>query len=89
MGPMGMIDMVGMQTTYNVCQYWGTVRRDEQMLRNAEFVKTRFMDMGKLGFPTGEGYYRYPNPAYREKDFLAIPDPSRVPEIVALVKPRR
>lgn len=89
MGPMGMIDMVGMQTAYNVCQHWGTLLGDEQMLRNAEYVKTRFIDQGKLGLPTGEGYYRYPNPAYREQDFLAIPDLSRVPEIVALIRPRR
>jgi 3-hydroxybutyryl-CoA dehydrogenase len=87
MGPMGMIDMVGMQTTYNVSQYWGHRNNDEQMLRNAEYVKGHFIDRGKLGLATGEGYYRYPNPAYQRPDFLAIPDISRVPQIVALAKP--
>jgi 3-hydroxybutyryl-CoA dehydrogenase len=89
MGPMGMIDMVGMQTAFNVIQYWGSRNNDEQMLRNAAYVKVRFVDQGLLGLPTGRGYYHYPNPAYQEKDFLAIPDLSQVPELVALIRPRR
>jgi 3-hydroxyacyl-CoA dehydrogenase len=88
MGPMGMIDMVGMQTAFNVIQYWGSRNNDEQMLRNAAYVKERFVDHGILGLPTGRGYYSYPNPAYQDKDFLAIPDLSRVPDLVALVRPR-
>ena len=88
-GPMAMIDMVGMQTALNVLSYWGTRNEDEQMLRNAEYIKARFVDHGKLGLPTGEGYYRYPNPAYERPDFLAVPDKSTVPAIVALARPPR
>ena len=88
-GPMAMIDMVGMQTALNVLSYWGTRNKDEQMLRNAEYIKARFVDQGKLGLPTGEGYYRYPNPAYERPDFLAVPDKSTVPAIVALARPPR
>jgi len=88
-GPMAMIDMVGMQTALNVLSYWGTRNEDEQMLRNAEYIKARFVDQGKLGLPTGEGYYRYPNPAYERPDFLAVPDKSTVPAIVALARPPR
>jgi len=87
MGPMALIDMVGMQTALNVLQYWGNRNNDAQMLRNAEYVKTHFVDRGLLGLPTGQGYYRYPNPAFMDKDFLAIPDVSRVPDLVALVRP--
>jgi 3-hydroxyacyl-CoA dehydrogenase len=86
LGPMGMIDMVGMQTAFNVIQYWGVRNNDEQMLRNAAYVKERFIDRGLLGLPTGQGYYRYPNPAFQDKGFLAIPDASRVPELVALAR---
>jgi 3-hydroxybutyryl-CoA dehydrogenase len=88
-GPMAMIDMVGMQTALNVLSYWGARNQDEQMLRNAEYIKARFVDHGKLGLPTGEGYYRYPNPAYERPDFLAVPDKSTVPAIVALARPPR
>jgi 3-hydroxybutyryl-CoA dehydrogenase len=89
MGPMALIDMVGMQTAYNVLQYWGTRRNDAQMLSNAEYVKTRFLDRGELGLQTGKGYYSYPHPVFRRKDFLAVPDVSRVPELVALMRPDR
>jgi len=85
-GPMGMMDVVGMGTAYNVVQYWGQRNKDAQMLKNAEYVKSRYIDKGKLGLATGEGYYRYPDPAYLREDFLAIPELSAVPELVALMK---
>ena len=89
MGPMALIDMVGMQTALNVLLYWGTRNGDQQMLRNAAYIKERFVDRGHFGLPTGQGYYRYPNPAFQEPDFLAIPDLSRVPDLVALARPAR
>jgi 3-hydroxyacyl-CoA dehydrogenase len=86
-GPMGMMDVVGMQTALNVLQYWGTRNNDQQMLRNAQYIRQRFVERGLFGLPTGQGYYRYPNPAFQDKEFLAIPDVSRVPELVALARP--
>ncbi|WP_433885735.1 3-hydroxyacyl-CoA dehydrogenase [Pseudomonas vranovensis] len=83
-GPMGMMDVVGMKTVYDVCTYWGHVNQDAQMLANADYIKTHFLDKGKLGLQTGEGYYRYPTPAYSRPDFLAVPGLSAVPEIVRL-----
>ncbi len=87
MGPLGMVDMVGMQTAYNVSQYWGTVNGDEQMLANAKYIKERFIDKGLMGVQSGAGFYQYPNPAYQVADFLAVPDLSVVPEIVRLTRP--
>jgi 3-hydroxybutyryl-CoA dehydrogenase len=83
MGPCGMLDMVGMKTAYDVSQHWGTVNKDAQMLKNAAYVKERFLDRGLQGMLGGEGFYKYPNPAYAAPDFLAVPDASRVPAIVA------
>ena len=87
MGPCAMIDMVGMTTAYNIGLHWGTVNNDEQMLKNAAYIKAHFIDKGLLGLPTGEGFYKYPNPAYQAKGFLDVPDISAVAGLVKLVKP--
>lgn len=84
-GPLGMMDMVGMKTVYDVLSYWGRENDDMQMTANAEYVKERFLDKGDLGVPTGKGYYDYPEPAYTRPDFLAIPDLSDVPGLVSLM----
>jgi 3-hydroxyacyl-CoA dehydrogenase len=84
-GPIGMMDMVGMKTAYDVLAHWGRENDDAQMTANAEYIKERFLDKGDLGIPTGKGYYDYPNPAYSEPDFLAIPDLSAVPGLVSLI----
>ena len=85
-GPIGLIDIVGMQTAYNVLQHWGNENSDEQMLKNAEYIKTHFIDEGLMGLQSGQGYYSYPDPAYRREGFLDVPDMSCVPELVAKIK---
>jgi 3-hydroxybutyryl-CoA dehydrogenase len=82
-GPMGLIDVVGMKTIFDILSHWGHANGDEQMLRNAEYIKKNFLDRGKLGLQTGQGYYTYPDPAYQRADFLAVPDKSCVPDIVS------
>lgn len=82
MGPMGMIDVVGMKTAYDVLNHWGNVNRDEQMPRNAAYIKTRMIDRGRMGLQSGQGYYTYPNPAYQQADFLRVPGLDAVGDIV-------
>ncbi|MFF1836366.1 3-hydroxyacyl-CoA dehydrogenase [Streptomyces sp. NPDC058231] len=81
-GPMGMVDVIGMKTVFDVLAYWGTRSGDQQMLDNAAYIKKVFLDEGKLGMHSGQGYYAYPDPAYARPDFLAAPDKSAVPGIV-------
>ncbi len=85
-GPVGMIDVVGMKTAYDVLSYWGEENNDEQMRANAAYIKARFLDKGLLGLQTGQGYYQYPNPAYMAEGFLDVPELSAVTDIVALAK---
>ncbi len=68
-GPFGILDKVGITTAYNIAFAKGE-RGFEEYIRLAELLKTEYIDKGKLGAATGEGFYKYPNPAYRDPDFL-------------------
>jgi 3-hydroxyacyl-CoA dehydrogenase len=70
LGPCALMDIVGLETMYHVAAHWGEVKGDEQLKKNAEYFKAHFLDKKKLGVKTGEGFYKYPNPAYQEPDFL-------------------
>lgn len=87
LGPCGVIDVVGMNTGYNILDYWGNKNNDEQMLRNAQYIKERFLDKGMLGLQTGEGYYKYPDPAYQAPEFLDVPDVDQAAELARLARP--
>lgn len=86
-GPMGMIDMVGMKTAFDVLSHWGKVHGDQQMLRNADYIG-KLLEAGRGGFQAGQGYYRYPDPAYAQPGFLDVPDRSAVADIVRRAMPR-
>lgn len=70
MGPLGVMDMIGLETAYNVAAYWGEAADNEQYRRNAAYLKAHFVDRDKLGVKTGEGYYKHPDPAYAQPGFL-------------------
>lgn len=86
-GPLGMVDMIGMKTAYDVGMYWGEQLQDEQWFRGAEYLKTRFLDKGLQGALGGEGFYKYPDPAYEAEDFLAVPSMAQAEVITNLIKP--
>lgn len=86
-GPMAMFDQVGMKTAHDVLTYWGEVNDDDQMRRNADYVKENFLDKGLLGAAVGQGYYSWPTPSFMAPDFLDVPDISKAPEIASLLKP--
>ena len=69
-GPFGIMDMIGMQTIYNIVKTRGESLADQDMLGRAEFYKEKYIDQGKMGVSTGEGFYTYPNPRYLDPDFL-------------------
>jgi 3-hydroxybutyryl-CoA dehydrogenase len=76
-----------MKTCFDVSSYWGNLNNDQQMLDNAHYIKEHFLDHGRLGLQTGEGFYTYPNPSYQVVDFLAVPNLSIVPEVVRMTLP--
>jgi 3-hydroxybutyryl-CoA dehydrogenase len=69
-GPMATMDVVGLETIYAIGDHWATVTGDEQQRKNADFVKENYLDQGKLGVKSGEGFYKYPDPEFMKPDFL-------------------
>ena len=86
MGPMGTVDIVGVKTAYDIANYWGEVNNDLQLQKNAAYLKENFLDKGLQGMMGGEGFYKYPDPAYAQPGFLDVPDYSAVPALVELIK---
>jgi 3-hydroxybutyryl-CoA dehydrogenase len=64
-GPFGIIDNIGLDTAWHVVKE----RPDEASQSFARLLK-EYIDAGKLGEKSGEGFYKYPNPAYRDVEFL-------------------
>ncbi len=64
-GPFGIMDQIGLDTAWHVTHKM----KDNKSQKFAEFLKS-YIDQGKLGVKTGEGFYKYPNPAYEKPDFL-------------------
>ncbi|MDO9109839.1 MAG: 3-hydroxyacyl-CoA dehydrogenase NAD-binding domain-containing protein, partial [Desulfatirhabdiaceae bacterium] len=68
-GPFGMMDSIGLDTVWKVTDYWARKLKDPQTLANAAFMKG-YVDAGRLGTKCGQGFYRYPGPAYASPQFL-------------------
>lgn len=56
LGPFQIYDIIGLTTPYHITRAGGP---DAQRL--ATFLKENYIDKGKLGVATGEGFYRYPS----------------------------
>ncbi len=67
MGPFGILDNVGLDTAWRVTKD----REDEASKSFAALLKS-YVDQGKLGEKSGEGFYMYPNPSYKNPDFLTL-----------------
>ncbi len=69
-GPFALIDLIGMNTIYNVNDMLATETGNPKNAKNATYIKENFIDKGKMGMTTGEGFYKYPNPEFQHPDFL-------------------
>jgi len=66
-GPFGILDNIGLDTAWHVVKE----REDAASQAFAKLLK-EYIDAGKLGEKTGEGFYKYPKPAYRDVEFLMM-----------------
>ncbi|RBP51585.1 3-hydroxyacyl-CoA dehydrogenase NAD-binding domain-containing protein [Arenicella xantha] len=64
-GPFGMLDQIGLDTAWHIANS----QPDAASQRFAELLKS-YIDQGKLGFKTGEGFYQYPKPEFAQAEFL-------------------
>jgi 3-hydroxybutyryl-CoA dehydrogenase len=68
-GPFGALDDVGIDTAWHITEYWAGVTGDAQLRANADWLRG-YVDSGRTGAKAGEGFYRYPDPAYAAPDFV-------------------
>lgn len=57
-GPFAMLDHVGIDTAWQITDYWARATGDEQLTRNAAFLKG-YLDQGRAGTKVGKGFYDY------------------------------
>jgi 3-hydroxyacyl-CoA dehydrogenase len=55
LGPFQVYDIIGLRTPYNVM-----MGGDDRTRRIAAWLKENYLDRGRLGVESGEGFYRYP-----------------------------
>jgi 3-hydroxyacyl-CoA dehydrogenase len=53
-GPFQSLDVIGLNTVYNI-----DAAGDEESRANAAYLKEHYLDQGKLGRSSGEGFYTY------------------------------
>lgn len=68
MGPFAILDAVGLNTAYNIVS--ADAVNNPTAAKISKILKEEYIDKGKLGIETGEGFYKYPNPAFENPDFL-------------------
>lgn len=73
-GPLGALDVVGLDTAFTITDYWARRLGDERLLANAAYLKT-YLDRGALGVKAGRGFYTYPDPPYAQPGFIESPEP--------------
>ncbi|MGE8001437.1 3-hydroxyacyl-CoA dehydrogenase [Lysinibacillus sp. NPDC093190] len=70
LGPFAILDIVGINTCVNIVEKEAAATGNENLKKLASLFKTEYIEKGKLGRETGEGFYKYPNPNFAKPDFL-------------------
>jgi 3-hydroxybutyryl-CoA dehydrogenase len=63
-GPFGILDEVGLDTAWHIVKN----RKDGRSRKFAALLE-EYVQAGKLGQKSGEGFYSYPNPRFKDPDF--------------------
>ncbi|MEK9198303.1 3-hydroxyacyl-CoA dehydrogenase [Ureibacillus sp. 179-F W5.1 NHS] len=68
-GPFAILDIVGINTAYNIANAKGEAG-NEEFKKLANYLKSEYIEKGKLGAETKQGFYSYPDPSYLQPGFL-------------------
>lgn len=68
-GPFMLLDDVGLRTTWNIVSGLYATQHKELFKQIADKLKEK-IDAGQEGLESGEGFYKYPHPAFEDPDFL-------------------
>ena len=71
MGPCGMMDRMGLGVVHHVAKLVGETTPNAQALDYAGYIDEHFIQKGRLGVASGQGFYRYPNPAFAHPGFIS------------------
>ncbi|GAH04634.1 unnamed protein product, partial [marine sediment metagenome] len=69
-GIFGIMDNNGLDVGWALREKYALSSGDKQAKAIYEYLKTNFIDNGHLGRKTGQGFYKYPKPEYKNPDFL-------------------
>ena len=69
-GPCGMMDRMGLGVVYHVAKLIGDAAPDHPAVASARYIDEEFIQRGHLGVASGQGFYRYPNPAFADPGFI-------------------
>ncbi|MBP6057162.1 MAG: hypothetical protein KA524_01835 [Nitrosomonas sp.] len=69
MGPFAQMDEAGLNVVYHVTK--NAAATDPELAIVAEQLKEQYLDKGKTGVNSGEGFYKYPNPEFENPSFFA------------------
>lgn len=69
-GPCGMMDRMGLGVVYHVAKLIAETTTNTQASEYARYLDTHFIQNGRLGVATGQGFYSYPNPAFSRPGFI-------------------
>jgi 3-hydroxyacyl-CoA dehydrogenase len=70
LGPFGMMDRMGLGVVHHVAKLLGETTQNTQALESARYLDEHFIQKGHLGVVSGQGFYRYPNPAFEQPGFI-------------------
>ncbi|MCP4110656.1 MAG: 3-hydroxyacyl-CoA dehydrogenase [Desulfobacteraceae bacterium] len=68
-GPFGMMDSVGLDIVWKIIDHYANTSKKPQLIASAAFLK-EYLDNGKLGLKSGQGFYTYPDPLFKQPGFI-------------------